>query len=60
MNTKVLVSAIIGALIVYGNQLVPVLPAVWGNLISAILGVVALYYHAQTVSAARQAGAKGV
>lgn len=31
------------------TSIAPVMPPVWGNLISAILGVVALYYHGQTV-----------
>lgn len=60
LNTKVTVSSILAAIIVFANQIIPVLPPVWANLIGAVLGVLALYYHGQVVKAARSAGAKGV
>lgn len=60
MNLKVTLSSVIAALVVFGNQLIPVLPQVWANLISAILGVIALYYHVQVVQAARAQGVKGI
>lgn len=60
MFTKVTLPAVIGAIIIFGNQLVTVLPPVWGNLLGAILGIVALYYHGQVVKAARLAGVRGI
>lgn len=60
MLNKVSWSSVIGAVVVFGNQIVPILPPVWANLIGAILGVVALYYHAQVVTVARSAGVCGV
>ncbi len=58
--TKTTVSLILAGIVAFGNQLVPVLPLAWGNLIAAILGIVGLYYHAQVVAAARAAGVKGL
>jgi hypothetical protein len=38
----------------------PVLPAVWGNLITAILGVFAFYHIGNAVAGAREAGSKAI
>lgn len=53
-------SAILAAIVAFGNQIVPILPPVWANLISALLGVYALYHVGSVVKAARLAGVKGV
>ncbi len=59
-NTKVTWISVLSALIVFGNQIIPILPPVWSNLIGAILGVIALYYHADVVRVARAQGVKGI
>jgi hypothetical protein len=38
----------------------PVIPAPWGALITAILGIFAFYHIGNTVSAARVQGVKGI
>lgn len=53
-------AAILAGIFQFGNQIVPFLPQVWANLVSAILGLVALYGHVQVVTAARSAGVKGI
>jgi hypothetical protein len=53
-------SGIVAGVIVLGNAAMPVVPAVWANLIGACLGVLALYFHGSVVNAGRVAGIKGV
>lgn len=57
LTSKATWAGILAAVVNFGNMLVPVLPPVWANLITAILGVYALYAHTQVVAAARVAGA---
>lgn len=54
------ISGILAGIAWFLTVVTPVLPLVWGNLISAILGVYALYAHTQVVTAARTAGVRGV
>lgn len=53
-------SAVLAGIVVFGNQLVPILPTLWANLLSAALALIALYGHIQVVQAARAAGVRGV
>lgn len=56
VNWAIILAGIVGL----GNQLIPILPPVWANLVAALLGVYAFYTHAGVVKAARQAGVKGI
>lgn len=51
---------ILAGIVSIGNQIIPILPPVWANLIAALIGVYALYAHNEVVKAARAAGVKGI
>ncbi len=53
-------TAILAAIIAFGNQIIPFLPPVWANLIAALLGIYSLYHVGKVVKAARAAGVKGI
>ncbi len=57
---KISLSFVLAAVIAFGNQLVPIVPPVWGALISAVIGVIGLYHTGKVVTAARSMGIKGV
>lgn len=42
-------AGIMAGIIWFFTTIAPVLPSQWGNLISAVLGIVALYYHGKMV-----------
>lgn len=60
LNNKITWTGAIAAVIAFGNQILPVLPPVWANLISALFGVYALYHTAKVVGVARAMGLKGI
>ena len=60
MLNKISVSGVIAAIVAFGNQYAHLLPPVWANLISALIGVYALYHTGVIVNAARASGVKGI
>ena len=54
------ITGIFAGIIWFLTHITPILPPVWGNLISAILGVVALYWHGTVITAARAGQIRGV
>jgi len=60
MFNKISIAGVLAAVVAFGNQILPILPPVWANLVSALLGVYALYHTTQVVKAARTAGVKGI
>ncbi len=60
MFNKISVSGVLSALVVFGNQILPLLPQAWANLVSALLGLYALYHTGKLVTSARLAGVKGI
>jgi hypothetical protein len=62
LTSKAGITGILAGIVWFLTVITPVVPQPWGNLISAILGVVALYWHGTVITAARAAGvrSKGV
>ena len=42
------------------TAILPVVPSVWGNLLTAVLGIISFYHIGQTVTKATALGAKGI
>ena len=62
LTSRAGIAGILSGIVWFLTVITPVIPNPWGNLISAILGVVALYWHGTVITAARAAGvrSKGV
>ncbi len=60
MLNKISISGVLAALVGLGNTIVPILPQAWANLVSALIGIYALYHTGKVVTAAREAGVKGI
>ena len=52
------VPMVLAGIVAFGNQIIPILPPVWANLVAAILGVIALYRVQPVIAAARAGGHK--
>ena len=48
------------AVVWFLGNITPVIPQPWGNLVTAILGILAFYHIGGAVAAARSLGAKGL
>lgn len=57
---KINIAGILSALVGLGNTLIPVLPQAWANLVSALIGIYAMYHTARVVGIARANGIKGI
>lgn len=60
MINKISIAGVLAAIVVFGNQILPILPPAWANLVSALIGIYALYHTSKVVQAARSAGVKGI
>jgi hypothetical protein len=60
LTSKAGITGVLAGIVWFLTQITPILPPVWGNLVSAILGVVALYWHGTVITAARAVNIRGV
>ena len=60
LTNKAGLTGLLSGIVWFLSVIVPVVPQPWGNLISAILGVVALYWHGTVITAARAQAVRGV
>ena len=58
LTSKAGVAGILSGIVWFLGVITPVIPQPWANLISGILGVVALYWHGTVITAARAAGVR--
>ena len=47
--------AIAAGVVTFGNQILPIVPTTWANILTFIIGVAALYVHSNQIKAGRVA-----